>query len=303
MACEIGIAYTGYLNSGFMLFTSLRNGTDPTDARQHLREAEAALRAQLSRRGIDFRARTDYTEADEALRGVRDEVLAELGNRICGLWGERSEKILNLTVLLAGILSVGGSLSQLPTPIRDAVLNSSQALGIPESIIDGFLREKQFEPLRRHLARHSGSSRVFVVHGRSEGPLQSVARVLAQLGFVPVILREQPNRGRALIQKFIDYSDVEFAVVVLSPDDVGRLRDEPSAELRPRPRQNVMFELGFFIGKLGGDRVCALYEGNTEIPSDYSGVAFVPYDSLGAWKLALANELREVGLTVDLNRL
>jgi predicted nucleotide-binding protein len=122
------------------------------------------------------------------------------------------------------------------------------------------------------------SNRVFIVHGHNVAFRESVARFVDQLGLNAVILHEQPNKGRTIIEKFVDYSDVGFAVVILTADDRGgRATDNPETHLT-RARQNVILELGFFLGRLGRERVCALYEEGVEIPSDYDGVLFVPLD-------------------------
>jgi predicted nucleotide-binding protein len=142
---------------------------------------------------------------------------------------------------------------------------------------------------------------VFVVHGREEGAKETVARFLEHLGLRPVILHEKPNKGRTLIQKFEDYSTVGFAVVLLTPDDHGSLREGSEGVLQPRARQNVILELGYFLGKLTRARVAALHWKGVEIPSDYDGVVFIPFDEVGGWKLLLAKELREAGLAVNMN--
>jgi predicted nucleotide-binding protein len=142
--------------------------------------------------------------------------------------------------------------------------------------------------------------RIFIVHGHDDKTKQTVARFLEHLNLTPIILHEQPNKGRTIIEKFEDYSNVGFAVVILTPDDLGSSA-KPS-EIRPRARQNVILELGFFIGKLGRDRVCPLYIGNLELPSDYSGVIYIPLDSVGEWRIKLANEIKEAGIDVDLNK-
>ena len=72
---------------------------------------------------------------------------------------------------------------------------------------------------------------------------------------------------------------------------------------RPRARQNVVLELGFFWGKLGRERVCALVKGDIEKPSDYDGVVYVPLDDAGGWKLTLAKELRHCGYEVSFDGL
>jgi predicted nucleotide-binding protein len=145
------------------------------------------------------------------------------------------------------------------------------------------------------------SNRVFLVHGHNEAAIHATARFLERLGIDVVILREQPNSGRTIIEKFVDYSDVAYAIVLLTGDDRGGVASASEAELRPRPRQNVIFELGFFLGKVGRNRVCALHQSGVEIPSDYSGVLFLPIDNAGAWRLSLARELKSAGLSIDMN--
>ncbi len=143
------------------------------------------------------------------------------------------------------------------------------------------------------------SNRVFVVHGHDEGMRDSVARMLTKLGLKPVILHEQPDRGRTIIEKFYDHSDVSFAVVLLSPDDMGYVNTVDHDPAQPRARQNVILELGFFLGRLGRENVVALHKGNVEIPSDFSGVLFKPYVSGGDWPYRLTRELRESGYSVS----
>lgn len=144
--------------------------------------------------------------------------------------------------------------------------------------------------------------RVFVVHGHELRGLALCTTFLKAIGLEPVVLHEQPNAGRTIIEKFVDYSDVAFAVVLLTPDDRGGPVDAPPEAFQARARQNVLLELGYFLGKLGRSRVCALYVSSVEIPSDYSGVLFVPFDESGGWRLALARELKAAGFAVDLNR-
>jgi len=147
------------------------------------------------------------------------------------------------------------------------------------------------------------SDRVFIVHGHDEGMRESVARVLTQLGLKPVILHEQLERGRTIIEKFFDYSDVGFAVVLLSADDMGYAKSNDPDTAQPRARQNVILELGFFLGRLGRENVVVLYKDDIEIPSDYSGLLYTPYDSGGAWPYKLTRELEERGYSVSADNL
>lgn len=145
------------------------------------------------------------------------------------------------------------------------------------------------------------SRRVFVVHGHDDAARESISRFLERLELVPVVLKEQPTAGRTIIEKFEAESDVGFAVVLLTPDDVGGLASAPK-KLQPRARQNVIFELGYFAGALGRRRVVALVKGDVEIPSDYHGVIFVQLDSNDGWRLKVAQELKAAGLTIDMNK-
>lgn len=125
---------------------------------------------------------------------------------------------------------------------------------------------------------------------------------MENLGLRAIILHELPDSGQTIIEKFERYSDVAFAIVLLTPDDVGA-SESSSEKLNPRARQNVILELGYFTAKLGRSRVCALYSGNVELPSDLHGVLYTAIDSEGAWRMKLAQELAEAGMSIDLNRL
>jgi predicted nucleotide-binding protein len=140
---------------------------------------------------------------------------------------------------------------------------------------------------------------VFLVHGHDSGTKETVARFLERLGLNVVILHEQPGQGRTVIEKFEDHAaTAAFAVVLLTPDDVG---GGSTGKLLPRARQNVVLELGYFLGALGRKRVCALRAEDVEEPSDLRGVLYIPIDTEGGWRLRLGSELKAAGLDVDLN--
>jgi len=112
------------------------------------------------------------------------------------------------------------------------------------------------------------TTEVFIVHGHDDGLVHEVARFIDKIGLIPVILHEQPDKGRTIIEKFEDHSaSCGFAIILMTPDDVGSQKHQLSNQ-SPRARQNVIFELGFFVGKLGRQRVCALRKGNIELPTD-----------------------------------
>ena len=144
------------------------------------------------------------------------------------------------------------------------------------------------------------SKKVFIVHGHDAAARESVARFLEKIQLVVVILHEQANQGRTIIEKVEANSDVGFAVVLLTPDDEGRSLGHD--KLEPRARQNVLLELGYFIARLGRANVCALKKGRVEIPSDFAGVVWTPMDENGGWKTELAKELKAAGYEIDWNR-
>lgn len=148
-------------------------------------------------------------------------------------------------------------------------------------------------------ANASGDS-VFIVHGHDVAAKQETARLLERLKLRAIILDEQTNKGRTIIEKFEDHAkECAFAVVLLTPDDLGRARDGVE---KARARQNVIFELGYFMARLGRGRVCALHKGGLELPSDIQGVIWISFDD-GSWKLALAKEMRDAKMPIDLNLL
>lgn len=177
---------------------------------------------------------------------------------------------------------------------------------LTKSVIVPFGRDfktfvEQSESLTPDLASTKADlKKVFVVHGRDNGTKETVARFLDQQGLQPVILHEQPSRGMTIAEKLIANSDVGFAVVLLTPDDLGRAKTD--TEEKPRARQNVILELGYFIGCLGREKVCALRKDTVDLPSDYDGVVYVDWDDAGAWKLSLAKEMHAAGYNIDFNK-
>jgi hypothetical protein len=133
--------------------------------------------------------------------------------------------------------------------------------------------------------------RVFLVHGHDEGAKLAVSDFLRRVDLEPVVLEREPDGGRFVLEKFEDHADVAFAVALLTPDD-------PAGEAR-RARQNVMLELGFFLGRLGRARVRALYKRGVEVPSDMLGWLYIEMDEHGAWKHKLARELAHAGFPLD----
>jgi predicted nucleotide-binding protein len=144
---------------------------------------------------------------------------------------------------------------------------------------------------------------IFIVHGQNEAYKEAVARLIERsiTGATVTILHEQPNQGRAIIEKFEHHAAAtSYAVVIMSGDDQGGRSTE--AQLHARARQNVVLELGYFIAKLGRERVAVLHEESVEVPSDIHGVGYTALDAAGAWRSKLAHELAAAGLPVDFKR-
>jgi predicted nucleotide-binding protein len=151
------------------------------------------------------------------------------------------------------------------------------------------------------VAQEINGNKIFIVHGHDEQARDNTARFIDKLGLESIILSEQASKGKTVIEKFEEHSsEVAFAVILLTPDDFGGSKQTPDVK-NDRARQNVIFELGYFLGKLGREHVCALRKGTIENPSDYSGVIYIDMDKAGAWKYQLAKEMKTAGLQIDMN--
>ncbi len=146
--------------------------------------------------------------------------------------------------------------------------------------------------------------RVFLVHGRPPGPRATVEAYLRKLGLDVVVLSDRPNRGATLIEKIEAEGDVAYVVAVVTPDDLGGLyATVTDVKVSPRARENVIFELGYFAGKLGRGRVAALLVHPVELPTDLGGIAYIPMDTSDGWKVKLVRELGAAGIAVDSSRI
>ena len=162
--------------------------------------------------------------------------------------------------------------------------------------------EPQDTFLSRSRTHRLTNKRVFVVHGHDNGAKEETCRFIEQMGLEAVVLHEQPNEGKTIIEKLEHNANVAFAVILLTPDDKGAsIADQE--HYRFRARQNVMLELGYFLALLGRDRVCALLKGNVEIPSDYRAVLHIEMDKNCAWKNKLAQELMNAHIDIDTSAL
>ena len=145
--------------------------------------------------------------------------------------------------------------------------------------------------------------KVFIAHGHDEEAITTVAEFVKNLGLKVTVLDEQLGNDLTVIENLERYADdTGFAIALLTPDDVGALKDEADRQLNPRAHQNVILELGYFIGKLNPNQVCLLYKEGVELPSGIRDVAYVPMDSADDWKLKLRQGMRKAGLPVDMSQ-
>lgn len=140
------------------------------------------------------------------------------------------------------------------------------------------------------------SNRVFIVHGHNDKLKFEVARFVEKLGLEAVILSEQANNGKTIIEKIEENTDVGYGIVLYTPCDRGGTVETQYDDMKFRARQNVIFEHGYLIGKLGRNRVCALVDGDIEYPSDINGVVYIPYQ--GQWKHDIEQELKSIGYEI-----
>lgn len=142
-------------------------------------------------------------------------------------------------------------------------------------------------------------NKVFIVHGHNGELKESVARLIERQNIEAIILSEQANSGNTIIEKFEKNSDVQAAICLFTEDDIAKVNDE-RAEYKKRARQNVVFEAGYFMGKLSRKRVILVANKDVEMPSDLQGVI---YTSTNNWNVDVLKELMEMGFDIDMNKL
>jgi nucleic acid-binding protein len=176
-----------------------------------------------------------------------------------------------------------------------------------KDITDEILEEAQnsldtaVSELKKEIPIYS-NHKVFIVHGRDHNLLTQVENVLMKLGLDPIVLQEQANNGKTIIEKIEECTDVGFGIVLYTPCDEGRLKSE-GGELKPRARQNVVLEHGYLMAKLGRERVCCLVSDDVEFPSDIQGVVYTSAKNVGQWKYKIAKELKAAGFSIDTSKL
>ncbi len=192
---------------------------------------------------------------------------------------------------------IGDYIEEYKSAIRDQI-----------AYIKGFIERMSLIPckLEQQETSHSkatiDSNKVFIVHGHDSNTRNEAELLVKQLGFEPVVLFKQPNMGDTIIEKLLrESSDAAFAIVLYTKCDEGKAVEENY--LKPRARQNVVFEHGLMCGILGRKNVVALVEEGVEVPGDLNGVVYITLDTAKRWQFDVAREMKASGLQVDLNKL
>jgi len=195
-----------------------------------------------------------------------------------GTYAERRTYISEQFTPLLDLLEFGHH----PLPVNQPANNAVQA---PPITLPTIARNKR---------------KVFIVHGRDNEAKYEVSRFIEQLGLEAIILHEQANSGMTIIEKIEHYSNyADFALVLYTGCDHGRGLHESNIPPKNRARQNVVFEHGYLMAKLGRENVCSLVKGDIETPNDMSGVVYVQLDSSSGWKNSVAKELTVCGYKIN----
>ena len=251
---------------------------------------------------------TDY----EKLKQITDEIPALISANITSsdsgfqAWKTKAERFLikkygqnsyEHTKFSKTLFSLGLFTSS--TPDSEFVAACKNGLRKTEAIFQTYLEEiaEEDAPMAT-IVQPMNYAKVFIVHGLDGELQQSVARIIEKQGIEAVILTEQANQGKTIIEKFEDFSNVGGAICLFTADDLGRSKNSDTD--CSRARQNVIFETGYFIGKLGRDHIVILADDGIEMPSDLSGV--VRTNTVN-WQFSLLKELSVMGYSVNLNLL
>jgi predicted nucleotide-binding protein len=255
-------------------------------------------KAKAFQRLKELRAQADDLKYEDRENGRLDEWERGVKTALIRLFGNSSQVVKDFGVVRFGSMPINdySHESDWHASFRFGLINAKSLLNAAiQEIVDYDLHAPPGSDSALNampLAR-----KAFVVHGHDNEMKEAVARFLERLGLAPIILHEQASAGATVIEKIEKNADVGFAVVLLSPDDVGA-RASDREKLNPRARQNVLLELGYFLGRLGRNRVVAILRGKLEVPSDLEGVVYIPFEGEG-WKLNIVRELKAIGYDVD----
>ncbi len=206
------------------------------------------------------------------------------------IFGDESEQIMNYT-------NISFTCSSYDMDCKnDERFDSAKKEMI--ALFESFLEEIEDDSFKfcKKESKEMDKSKVFIVHGHDDKLKEEVARFITELELEPIILHEQANAGKTIIEKIEKYSNVGYGIVLYTDCDEGAKKGEKS---RPRARQNVVFEHGYLIAKLGRKRVSAIFSHGIEMPNDISGIIYIKQND---WKMDIAKELKHAGFNIDLNK-
>lgn len=255
---------------------------------------------------------TDY----ETLKGITDEIESLIKQGVTSespsfitwhtkakrflkrKYGEKSEELASFNETLFTLHYY--TYRETHTDFIDACVSD---LKKTQAVFEAYLEEmgevSTEQPNKNNKYTHvANGNKVFIVHGHNAGLKEALARLLEKQGIEPVILSEQANGGKTIIEKFEENSDVSAAICLFTADDEGKAKAADG--YKPRARQNVIFEAGYFAGKLGRDRLMILADKYIEIPSDLQGIV---YSDTNSWQFEVLKELKIMGFSIDLNKL
>lgn len=242
---------------------------------------------------------TYRTEINKLLPQVREVITLAKANRYITLNAPLSmggQRVLNNVDALDLIFDCPFNQDVTPHVIDEC----DMALGVLNS--DRFEYPEEVKNKTQNTKNNKKSKKVFIVHGHDTYVRNEVELFIRCIGFEPIILCKRADKGDTIIEKIErEAKDVCFAIVIYTSCDLGK--DKNADDLKPRARQNVVFEHGFMCAHLGRKHVCALLEDGVEQPGDLQGVIYKPLDEGGVWKYQIADEMKAVGLDVDKNKI
>lgn len=211
---------------------------------------------------------------------------------LSGLYGENSIQFKNFNSRHFSPMVIGGNTDWHKPYVRDLETTKKE--------FERYICDFEEEGINTNMGKNrTSNNKVFIVHGHDGELKEKVARRLDQQGIEAIILSEQVNRGRTIIEKLEAYSDVNVAIILFTQDDLGVAKEEKGNE-KYRARQNVVFEAGYFMGYLGRENIIMIADENVEIPGDLSGMVYTTRDS---WEFEMLKELNAAGMKVNMNKL
>lgn len=211
---------------------------------------------------------------------------------LSGLYGENSIQFKNFNSRHFSPMVIGGNTDWHKPYVRDLETTKKE--------FERYICDFEEEGINTNMGKNrTSNNKVFIVHGHDGELKEKVARRLEQQGIEAIILSEQVNRGRTIIEKLEAYSDVNVAIILFTQDDLGVAKEEKGNE-KYRARQNVVFEAGYFMGYWGRENIIMIADENVEIPGDLSGMVYTTRDS---WEFEMLKELNAAGMKVNMNKL